>query len=144
MTLSAWRPLKDAPKNLPAYVETDNGTHVAQWDGEWLYWPDDNPRYLSEDTPSLPIADTYELDRAVQGEIVRAFTVILSVLVDDERMRIGAARRGKPGECFQLFGGYILREAAGILHTAMGGRIPDEVPHAEYDPDPDVMSDPYR
>lgn len=67
------------------------------------------------------------LDRAVQTEIAHAFGELLAALVDDKRMRIAAARRGRPGECFQLFG-HALRDAARIIHTAMGGPIPDEVP----------------
>jgi hypothetical protein len=136
MTLTAWRPLKDAPKNLPAYVETSNGTHIAQWDGEWAYWPDENPRTLSEDTPSLPIADTLELDRAVQVKIAEAFGALLSRLLASSQQE-HLATFAPPKQVWVKK--RLLREAnesrqrglcafASILHTSMGGRIPDEVP----------------
>lgn len=131
--LSAWRPLSEAPKSLPAYVETGHGCHVAQWDGEWVYYPDENPRRLSEDTPSLPIADTYELDRAVQGEIARAFGELLGPLCMANRIEaFAAANPAFEHEAHTLAVVSHRREALRnfrrILHTAMGGRIPDEVP----------------
>lgn len=128
MTLSAWRPLKAAPKNLPAYVEDSNGTHVATWDDEWGYWLGERLCILSEDTLSLPIADTYELDRAVQGEIARAFGALIQAMVDGrECFERYSGEHAALMECEQLHQDAI-RKVATILHTAMGGRIPGEVP----------------
>lgn len=136
MTLPAWRPLKDAPQNLPAYVETNSGVHVATWDDEWGYWLGEELRILSEDTLSLPIADALELDRAVQGEIARAFGALLSRLLASSQQE-HLATFAPPKQVWVKK--RLLREAnesrqrglrafASILHTSMGGRIPDEVP----------------
>lgn len=133
MTLSAWRPLKDAPKNLPAYVETSNGAHIAQWDGEWAYWPGEYPCALYDDTPSLPIADTLELDRAVQSEIARAFGELLGGLkVASHHARLASQAHSWPRFAREQSATDHRRNAVSnfrrILHTSMGGRIPDEVP----------------
>lgn len=137
MTPSAWRPLSEAPKNLPAYVENAHGVHVAQWEGEWVYYLGDSLLTLSEDTLSLPIADTLELDRAVQSEIARAFGALLSrLLAASQQAHLAAFAPPKQ----TWVKNRLLREAnesrqrglrafSTILHTAMGGRIPDEVPH---------------
>ncbi len=122
MTLSAWRPLKDAPKNLPAYVETSNGTHVATWDDEWGYWLGERLCILSEETLSLPIADTYELDRAVQVGVAIAFGQLIDALVMARALRhIGNDGWANIQQSEAV-------QALKRLHVAMGGRIPDEVP----------------
>jgi hypothetical protein len=119
---SAWRPLSEAPKNLPAYVETDHGCHVAQWDGEWVYYPDENLRRLSEDALSLPIADTLGLDRAVQSEIARAFGQLIEALVMVRTLRdVGNDGWADVHQSEAI-------QALKKLRVPFGGRIPDEVP----------------
>lgn len=149
MTISAWRPLKDAP-HVTYYTSVGDERFIVHYDlkealgevscafADVAHGDADDvcdielgilvPIARGEEWSDGPtLAHVAELDRAVQGEIARAFGELLAALVDDERMRIAAARRGRPGECFQLFG-HALRDAALIIHTAMGGRIPDEVP----------------
>lgn len=75
-----------------------------------------------------------ELDRAVQSEIARAFGALIQAMVDGERC-LSHRRRGPESWYNTVYEDnadsdrrWGLRTFARILHTAMGGRIPDEVP----------------
>jgi len=130
MTLSAWRPLEDAPRDKPVVVRgfasaspveflavfrdfwrhSRTGWHIDEWQFEYR-----------------ELADTYELDRAVQGEIARAFGELIQAMVDGEQCfsmwwtdEIASLHRDQIQQD-------AIRKVASILHTATGGRIPDEV-----------------
>lgn len=71
-----------------------------------------------------PIADTYELDRAVQVKIAEAFGELLGHL----RIASAAEPLADISPLCAIHRAEGLKRFARILHTAMGGRIPDEVP----------------
>lgn len=113
MTLSAWRPLKDAPRDKAIIIR----------DGHRRLLAGTLPDAPHEGAEFAPIADTYELDRAVQSEVARAFGELIAgcVLAESwvhptfafERKRLRRAG---------------IRAFRFLIHTSMGGRIPDEVP----------------
>lgn len=123
MTLSAWRPLKDAPRDKAIIIR----------DGHRRLLAGALPDAPHEGAEFAPIADTYELDRAVQGEIARAFGELLGGLKVASRHEY-LARRAHPWSrsARERSATDHRRNAVSnfrrILHTAMGGRIPDEVP----------------
>lgn len=139
MTLPAWRPLKDAPKTHVPVVVTGRGVPnvaIAFYDTMGWHLRGKWEQQLSEEGSDViyaPIADTLELDRAVQSEIARAFGALIQAMVDAEYY---LSLRG-PNSSYDLIyadnadGTFRAgtRAFRGILHTAMGGRIPDEVPH---------------
>lgn len=124
MTLSAWRPLKDAPKKDGAIVAVRRTYRldgdptvphaVATCRGTAWVW-NDGDRVNISNREFVPIADTYELDRAVQVKIAEAFGEMIGRLTDE-------------ADCANFRHWGALAAFRDILHTAMGGRIPDEVP----------------
>jgi len=105
---SAWRPLSEAPKDRAIFVKCKGMRFVSPANDEF--------RCSHEGALFAPIADTYELDRAVQKAIAEAFGALIGILGTSEKC--GSSARA------QLALTYFRRS----LHTAMGGRIPDEVP----------------
>jgi hypothetical protein len=69
-----------------------------------------------------PIADTLELDRAVQFAIAIAFGQLVALLADG--MNCGECCGGSCRASQQA----LAMDFGRIVRTAMGGRIPDEVP----------------
>lgn len=129
---SAWRPLSEAPKDKRVVVDDLGDPRIAEWNEYWNNWEAESceGRYRLNNTQCyLPlVADTLELDRAVQSEIARAFGELIQAIQDGE-------------DCFSMWwtdeiAGHhrdqihkdAIRKVATILHAAMGGRIPDEVP----------------
>ena len=129
---SAWRPLSEAPVAGTILARLTSGelarataavVHVGRdYDGGGG-WPE--AAWVNEDTGQiirdddlvgwLPIADTLELDRAVQKAVAEAFGELICRLVDE-------------ADCANFRHWGALAAFRDILHTAMGGRIPDEVP----------------
>lgn len=71
----------------------------------------------------LPTAETLELDRAVQSEIARAFGGLIQVMVDAEHyLSIRGPDYADTADMYRRIG---VRDFRRIIHTAMGGRIPD-------------------
>lgn len=135
MTLSAWRPLKDAPKDSDIVVRhTDGGApYIAEYkilSGTGRWENAQNGRVLNplrESFEFVPIADTYELDRAVQVKIAEAFGALIDVLVQNEHA-IDPYDDGGSSDCCDAHVTWAIQDVRRILHTSMGGRIPDEVP----------------
>lgn len=169
MTLSAWRPLKDAPAEGAILVRLTSG-EVARataavitvgasrggGDPGWqeAVWVDDSGQVipdasiagwrpeacilhtgqacacaacLADQWEYAPIADTYELDRAVQVKIAEAFGALIDVLVQNEHA-IDPYDDGGSSDCCDAHVTWAIQDVRRILHTSMGGRIPDEVP----------------
>ena len=144
MTLSAWRPLKDAPVEGTILARLTSGelarataavVHVGRdYDGSGG-WPE--AAWVNEDTGQvirdddlvgwLPIADTLELDRAVQGEIARAFGELLGGLKVASQQARSWSRFAREQVATDHRRNAVSNFRR-ILHTSMGGRIPDEVP----------------
>lgn len=135
MTLPAWRPLKDAPVEGTILARLTSGelarataavVHVGRdYDGSGG-WPE--AAWVNEDTGQvirdddlvgwLPIADTYSrLLASSQQEHLATFAPPKQVWVKKRLLREANESRQRG-----------LRAFASILHTSMGGRIPDEVP----------------
>jgi hypothetical protein len=140
MTLSAWRPLKDAPTTGIVTVKTPiYGLVIAYYEPQdeyWFHWYGGLAHELTGNELCTTIADTLELDRAVQSEIARAFGELLGGLLAASQQE-HLASFAPPKQTWVKK--RLLREAnesrqrglrafSAILHTAMGGRIPDEVP----------------
>lgn len=154
MTLPAWRPLKDAP-HATYYTSVGDERFIVHYDlkealgevscafADVAHGDADDvcdielgvlvPIARGEDGPEGPVlAHVAELDRAVQSEIARAFGALIQAMVDAEYY---LSLRG-PNSSYDLIyadnadGTFRAgtRAFRGILHTAMGGRIPDEVP----------------
>lgn len=137
MSSSVWRPMADAPAEGKILIKTADGRlhlatatviHVGRCpcdgSGGWeeAAWVDENYQPIPEEDMVgwCHVALVPELDRAAQGEIVRAFGVLL----------YGVKRGASPTNPYTEVDIHdaIIRTRL-ILHTAMGGRIPDEVPH---------------
>lgn len=140
MTLSAWRPLKDAPfegtilaKLADGQLKLATATVVTVGfcrhggDPGWqeAAWVDEGDRQIPDDSIVgwLPIADTYELDRAVQYAVAIAFGQLVALLADG--MNCGECCGGG---CRASQQALAIEDFGRIVRTAMGGRIPDEVP----------------
>jgi len=136
MSSGIWRPMVDAPDDGKVVIKTaDERLHLAtatvitvgrcscDGSGGWqeAAWVDENFQPIPEEDMVgwCHVALVQELDRAVQGEIVRAFGVLLS------GVKSGARPTNQYAEADVHTA--IVRTHR-ILHTAMGGRIPDEVP----------------
>lgn len=134
MNLSAWRPLKDAPKVWGVIVVRGLGMdRVAMYregDGEdvkrWRVFNEPEISPLIEPLwEYAPVADTYELDRAVQILVVQAFTMLFAGM---QNLVIARENPCRSRPFAEQYVGYCIRQAAPIMHVAFGGRIPDEVP----------------
>lgn len=130
--LSAWRPLKDAPAEGTILVKLVDGQlklatatvvtvgfchHGGDPGWQEAAWVDEAGQVTPDDSIVgwLPIANTYELDRAVQKAIAEAFGELIGRLADE-------------ADCANFRHWGALAAFRDILHTSMGGRIPDEVP----------------
>lgn len=117
-----WRPLHSMPLDRPVVVDSvDHGMVVAfpSDAGLWFYWAGRRPHSLQGDVPALSIAWKFVLDRAVQVKIAEAFGVLIGAV-------LSGARQTNPYRDTDLTLG--LRHTARILHTCLGGRIPDAAP----------------
>ena len=141
MTLSAWRPLKDAP-HVTYYTSVGDERFIVHYDlkealgevscafADVAHGDADDvcdielgilvPIARGEEGSDGPtLAHVAELDRAVQGEIARAFGELLA----------GVKSTSRPTNQYADVDWHsALARTRTILHTAMGGRIPDEVP----------------
>ncbi len=105
---SAWRPLSEAPKDRAIFVKCKGMRFVSP--------ANDDFRCSHEGALFVPmVADTLELDRAVQKAVAEAFGELICRLVDE-------------ADCANFRHWGALAAFRDILHTSMGGRIPDEVP----------------
>jgi len=158
MTLSAWRPLKDAP-HATYYTSVGDERFIVHYDlkealgevscafADVAHGDADDvcdielgvlvPIARGEDGPEGPVlAHVAEIDRAVQSEIARAFGALIGLLSAASQQEHLAAF-SPPKQAW--VGKSLRRKADGfrkralfdfrrILHLSMGGRIPDEVP----------------
>lgn len=125
MTLSAWRPLKDAPRDKDVVTASYGGLRVIVWDEGrgWGYQASWGWRSVDvETTEYVPIADTLELDRAVQFAVAIAFGQLIDALV------MARALRNIGNDGWADIQQSEVVQALKRLHVSMGGRIPDEVP----------------
>lgn len=155
MTLSAWRPLKDAP-HATYYTSVGDERFIVHYDlkealgevscafADVAHGDADDvcdielgvlvPIARGEDGPEGPVlAHVAELDRAVQGEIARAFGELLGGLrVASQHARLASQAHSWSRFAREQSATDHRRNAVSnfrrILHTSMGGRIPDEVP----------------
>jgi dihydrofolate reductase len=126
------RPLSEMPSTHPVVVLSGSKLDIAypgrtpengvQWT---KYYGDnaDKPVQLAPTTEAWCIARTKELDRAVQSEIARAFGELIEGVVrahQHDHPEFEYTRRK-----FRRDG---IATCKRILHTSMGGPIPDEVP----------------
>lgn len=125
MSISTWRPLKDAPTKDGTIVavrriyrsdgESRAPHAVATCRGRAWFW-NDGDRVNVINWEFAPIADTLELDRAIQGEIARAFGTLLA----------GVKSATRPTNQYADTDLVLaLTRTRNILHVCMGGRIPD-------------------
>ncbi len=125
---SAWRPLSEAPKDRAIFVKCKGMRFVSPANDEF--------RCSHEGALFVPmVADTLELDRAVQKAVAEAFGALLSRLLAASQQE-HLASFAPPKQTWVKK--RLLREAnesrqrglrafSAILHTSMGDRIPDEV-----------------
>lgn len=132
---SAWRPLSEAPRiyAIRHIVRAKGHETVAEYN--YLGWRMDSGKYIDE--TQWEYRAEVELDRAVQVKIAEAFGALLSRLLAASQQE-HLASFAPPKQTWVKK--RLLREAnesrrrglhafCRILHTSMGGRIPDEVPH---------------
>ncbi|KAK4045233.1 hypothetical protein OUZ56_032641, partial [Daphnia magna] len=139
--LSAWWSLKDAPRDKPisagqplremtdrgiaiAYVGRRHGDRVVHFNEisqYWWYWTPEDPIHKVPDTIiGFPFVTELELDRAVQKAIAEAFGQMIDALV------LSAANRAIGNEAWADIQQSAVIQSLKQLHTAFGGRIPDE------------------
>jgi hypothetical protein len=97
-------------------VSTTTGLSFCD-NGCFFYRSFDNICILDDETPCKPIVDdVLELDRAIQGEIARAFGTLLA----------GVKSATRPTNQYADTDlALALARTRNILHVCMGGRIPD-------------------
>lgn len=113
---SAWRPLSEAPRIFAArYTVRANG-HETEVEYNTIGWRTGNGKYLDE--TKCEYRAEVELDRAIQSEIARAFGTLIG----------GVKSAARPSNQYaEVDAHHAIIRAREILHTALGGRIPDHV-----------------